>query len=242
MKTTITGSGRKVSLRRFAILGLSFCFLFFGGVFLLVGLLQPTAGETQAGRPSALERNLADTLGNLGLAKPWATNVQRRELIWQLDEVVNKTLSNVDADSLRKMLEDAAKDFAKTLAGESMASLVERCQKMLERQIAVHDATKDVHKAIQTNTSKKAGPKDQKISVELSDKQKAIVVDAKAAIEMLKGEGAAVAFLETFEKLCIDMECVQRRLESGDVGDDILAIEEGIIQTLKDVIAALHKR
>jgi hypothetical protein len=240
MKTTITGSGRKVSLRRFAILGLSFCFLFFGGVFLLVGLLQPTAGETQAGRPSALERNLADTLGNLGVAKSWATNVQRRELTWQLDEILNNlgsTRDKGDADFLQ-----AAKEFARTFAEESMASLGKRFQEMLEKQIAVHDETKGLHKAIQGNTGKKAGPKDQEISVELSGKQKAIIVDARAAIETLKRAAAAVAFPETLEELRNDMECVQRRLESGDVGDDILAIEEGIIQTLKDVIAALHKR
>jgi hypothetical protein len=100
MKTSMTGSRRKPSLRRFAILGLSFIFLLMGmgGVFFVVRFLQPNADETPAGRPSVLERNLAETLGHVGLAKSWAEKVQLREYMWQVDEILDKynaTLTSV---------------------------------------------------------------------------------------------------------------------------------------------------
>src|SRR5262245_43427957 len=56
--------------------------------------------------------------------------------------------------------------------------LVDRCQKMLDLQIAVYDGTRALNKVIEGHADKKPGPKDKQISVKLSKKQNAIVVEA----------------------------------------------------------------
>jgi hypothetical protein len=119
------------------------------------------------------------------------------------------------------------------------ASLAERCQKMLEMQIAVHDDTKALHKVVQGNADKKPRPKDKEISAKLAEKQKAIVVDATKTIAMLQGEGTATAFPEVFIELRSDMKRVQSRLDMCEVGMPTQAIEGDIIDTLKEIIRAL---
>jgi len=58
---------------------------------------------------------------------------------------------------------------------------------------------------------------------------------------MLEAEGTAVAFPEVFQQVREDMKIVQRRLELADVAPVTQAIEQDIIDTLKEMVDALKK-
>ena len=117
--------------------------------------------------------------------------------------------------------------------------LVDCCRKMLDIQIALHDGTKRLCKAVQGNTDKEPRPEDKQIALKLSDKQKTAIVEATTAINMLRAEGVAVSFPEVFEGLRTDMKRVQNRLAMSDVGLATQTIQKDIIETLKEMIRAL---
>lgn len=122
-----------------------------------------------------------------------------------------------------------------------LTDLLDRCQKMLDMQVAVYEGTERLHKIIEGARHKKPRPEDERASRKLSDKQKAIVVLATKAIDMLEADGAAVAFPEVFRLLRDDMKRVQRCLEMCAVGVTTQAIEKDIIDTLEEMIAATKR-
>jgi hypothetical protein len=72
-----------------------------------------------------------------------------------------------------------------------------------------------------------------------ADKQGDNVKDANAAIRIIEAEGSAVAFAEVFKQVREDMIVVQSRLNKTDSGVVTVQIENDIIDTLKDMVAAL---
>jgi hypothetical protein len=117
-----------------------------------------------------------------------------------------------------------------------LATLEARCKKMISMQIAVYDGTKGLHKIIEDHAEKTPRAEDKQILVKLSEKQRAIIAEATKAIEILQVEGAAVAFPEVFKVLREDMKRVQECLQMGDVGSATQAIEQDIIDALKEMI------
>ena len=60
-------------------------------------------------------------------------------------------------------------------------------------------------------------------------------------MKLLESEGSAVAFASVLEEVKGDMQAVQKRLAATWVDTDTQAIEENIIQMLKDMIESLKK-
>jgi hypothetical protein len=123
----------------------------------------------------------------------------------------------------------------------TLATLADRCQKMLDMQLDVYNGTKDLHAVIDGNGDKKPRPEDMKVSLKLADKIKDLAEEATKAADLLEAETAAVAFPEFFRDLRKDMQRVQDRLKKTDVGNETQAIEMDIIQSLREMIAALKK-
>ncbi len=105
--------------------------------------------------------------------------------------------------------------------------LLARCQKLLDAQTAVRDATAKL---------------DTAAIAKLSAKQKAIVAEATEVLASLKKDNAAVAFTKVFEGLLADMKRVRIRLDAGDVGAATQKLEDEIIATLKEMIHALKTK
>jgi hypothetical protein len=116
-----------------------------------------------------------------------------------------------------------------------------RCQKMLDLQIAVYGDTKDLHQVIQGTPGKRPRPEDRRASLKLAREEKAVVVEAAKAIDVLGAGEAALALPEALRELRKDAERVEGRLEVGDVGTDTQAIEQDIIDALKETIEALKE-
>jgi hypothetical protein len=151
------------------------------------------------------------------------------------DEAIRKL------DEARKRLEQLLRQLREEELERLLADLMARCQKMLRMQIHVYEGTLAVHKAIESNADKKANRQNKQDSLKLSDEEKAIVLEASKAIQILEEEGSAVAFPEVFVQVREDMRNVQKRLEIVDTGKITQATEEDIISTLRDMIKALEK-
>jgi hypothetical protein len=138
-----------------------------------------------------------------------------------------------DVEKAERLLEEKA---------EPLTALADRIQKMLDAQIVVRDGIKSLHKIIQDTPDKKPRPEDKKAALKLAEKEKDIVREATKVIKMLEKEAAAFAFTEVFREVRKDMERLQGRLESGDVGADTQALGQTIIESLEDMIGATKPR
>jgi hypothetical protein len=105
------------------------------------------------------------------------------------------------------------------------------CHKMLDIQIAVNKETRRLSKAAD---SKQA-------AIRLSSRVKEATGDATKVIDLIEADGSAVAFAEVFRELREDLKRVQKRLEAGDVGKATQAIQQDIVETLREMIEALTR-
>lgn len=158
--------------------------------------------------------------------KPASDNME--EAIKKLEEARKK---------LEKLLQQTREEELERL----LAALQARCEKMLAMQIAVLHGTQALDKNILKSEDKKPAHADKQRGLRLSDDEKEIVLEADKAIQMLEAEGSAVAFPEVFQQVREDMRHVQRRLYVTDAGVVTQAIEQDIIDTLKEMIEALKK-
>jgi hypothetical protein len=122
------------------------------------------------------------------------------------------------------------------------ADLATRSRKMLDLQTAVYEGTKALHKIIQGRADKKPRPEDHRAALKLAANEKDIVLEATKAIKFLEADGTAPAFTEVFQEMRKDMERLRLRLKGSDVGTDTQALEEDIIETLKEIISSFKKR
>src|SRR5262245_19863231 len=121
------------------------------------------------------------------------------------------------------------------------ANFLSRCQKLLDQQTAVYDGTKALHQVIRDTPDGKPRPEDRQAALRLASREKDLVVDAAKAVDLLEAEKAALAFPEVIRQLRKDMERVEGRLKVGDVGADTQAVEQEIIDTLREMIKALKE-
>ena len=120
-----------------------------------------------------------------------------------------------------------------------LVALTESCKTMLDAQVGVREESKRLDNAIRNNADKKPSDEDRETFRRISDKQKAIVAEVSKTIDMLTRDGSAAAFPEVFEQVRADMKVVQGRLEISEVGPATLAIQDDIIETLKEMIDSL---
>ena len=144
-------------------------------------------------------------------------------------------------EEARRRLEEILRQLREEEIERLLAKLEQRCRYMLEIQMEVYDGTVRVDKAIGTNPDKKASRAEEQRSLQLSDREEVIVVEANKAIHILEAEGTAVAFPQMFEQVRDDAKNVARRLGKADVGAVTQVIEQDIIAALKDMIEALKK-
>jgi hypothetical protein len=155
-------------------------------------------------------------------------------------------LSGLTAGELPRQSESGDSNKAKKVGEEeferTLATVLCRCEKMLDMQIAVYNGTKDLHKVIERNDDKKPRPQDKRVTLKLADNVEQIVAEATKVIDVMEAEKAAVAFPEFFRELRKDMKQVQDGLANCDVGVETQSIEQDIIQTLREMIVSLKKR
>jgi hypothetical protein len=121
-----------------------------------------------------------------------------------------------------------------------LTTLESRCREMLAMQREVKRGTIEVHKSILGNRGQKASRANQQDAGRLSDREQEIVKKADKAIAMVEEEGDHIAIAEILKQARTDMSEVQKRLGNTTVGLRTQAIEQDIIDTLEELIKALH--
>jgi hypothetical protein len=146
-----------------------------------------------------------------------------------------------ELEAAKKKLEDLLKQMREEEIERLLADLEKRCRYMLAVQTEVRDATVVLDKEIQRNVEKKPTLQQAGRSNKLADDEDKLVREADGALKLIRTEGSAVAFAEVFEQVRRDMEAVRVRLVKVFVDAETQTTENDIIDTLKEMIAALQK-
>lgn len=147
-------------------------------------------------------------------------------------------------EELKKAKEDLEKRLKQLREQELerlLANLEARVNKMLTMQKEVQSATKAINETVQKHPEKKAQPADFQNSQKQEDKEAEIIHEADKAIQLLQSEGSAVAFPAVFEEVRKDMSRVKERLHDANVGEQTIALEQDIIDSLEHMRDALKK-
>jgi hypothetical protein len=112
-----------------------------------------------------------------------------------------------------------------------------RLRKMLEMQNQVYDETKKLDKSDESVPQHEL----EIASASLSRQEDQIVSEADRALMLLQEDGSSVAFPEALQQAREDMKTVSGRLKRVKTEKITQALEEDIIATLEETLAALQK-
>jgi hypothetical protein len=134
-------------------------------------------------------------------------------------------------------LEEILRQLREEEIGRTLAMLEVRFRKMMEMQLRVYEDTLKLDK-------RPPDERDRYVTIEagkLSFQQRRIVMETDKCLTLLREEGSSAAFPETVEQMREDMQQVVDLLGQADVGRLTQGVEEDILQTLEELIAALEK-
>ncbi len=154
-------------------------------------------------------------------------------------EEQQKSIEKLEA--AKKKLEQLLNQLREEELEQLLALLEKRCAKMLAMQIEVRDNTVTLDSLVQKTNDKKPTREHNQSSLRLADREGEIIDEADKAIALLKGEGSAVAFPEVFQQVREDMDTVKKRLLLSNTGPITVGVENDIIASLEEMIAALKK-
>ncbi len=158
------------------------------------------------------------------------------------DGAVDKQTKAIkELEAAKKKLEDLLRQMREEEMERLLADLEKRCRYMLQMQIEVRDETVVLDKEITKEPEQKPTLIQTARVNKQADKEEEILREAAAALKLIQTEGSAVAFAEVFEQVSKDMENVANRLKRVNVDRVTQTIENDIIDTLKEMIAALQK-
>jgi hypothetical protein len=144
-------------------------------------------------------------------------------------------------DEAIRRLEDIVRQTRKEERERALNNLLARCKKMLALQTEILDGTEQIARELRKSGEKEPSLAQAARANKLADRQVESLREADAALKMVKEEGTAVAFAEVFEQVRKDMEVVKDRLGRADVASVTQAIENDLVETIKDIIRALEK-
>ena len=188
------------------------------------------AGEGTPGQKQVQEANQHQKQAEQKIA-----DSKQKEASGQQDKAIEKL------EQAQEKLEEILRQLREEEQERLLAALQLRCERMLQMQTEVYEQTVRVDRAIQENPDHKPTRANEQRSLQLSDREDKIAVEADQAIQLLREEGSAVAFPEVFMQVRDDMRIVARRLGKADVSAVTQVIEKEIINTLTEMIDALKK-
>jgi hypothetical protein len=154
-------------------------------------------------------------------------------------------------EEARNKLEERLRILRELELERLKANLKTRLERMLvlQKDVLLHssEGTIATWDSIQRNPDKKPADSDIQASLKLGDKEKEIVNECQKTIELLEGEGSAVALPVALQQVHADMKSVQLRLDPPpplqiDVGPFTQSIERDIIASLEEMIAVVTKK
>ncbi|MBY0233139.1 MAG: hypothetical protein K2W96_27970 [Gemmataceae bacterium] len=164
----------------------------------------------------------------LGKGKGGEAGEAMGEAVDALDDAINE-LDQEEGENRREREERKLRD------------LLARAKRMLKLQVPIRDGLEDLYLDIRKTSDEKATTAHGARANKLADAQTEPIREAEGALKLLADEGDAHAFLEVMGQLRTDMESLRARLDNVDVGKVSQRIADDIVETLKEMIAALEK-
>ncbi|QDU28080.1 hypothetical protein ETAA8_31730 [Anatilimnocola aggregata] len=142
-----------------------------------------------------------------------------------------------ELEKAKAELEEILRQLREEEVQRTLAALEARFRKMLEMQLKVYESTRRLDQVVAANRS------DQFVveSGRLGFDERKIAVEARKALTLLQEEGSSIAFPATVEQMEEDMLQVSERLAETKIDDITIGLEEDIISSLEEMIAALEK-
>jgi len=200
---------------------------------------QPSEGQSSSGEPQESEQTPAER------ATKRLKQAQQRmqQAMEELEEAKRNDAVEKQEQALRELeqakaeLERILRQLREEELERTLVLLEARFRKMLDAQVEVYEQTQKLDASqvnVQTHELEIAAGR-------LSRKEGQIVRDADRALVLLREDGTSVAFPEALEQAREDMQVVAERLAEVKLGLITQSLEEDIVATLEEILAALQK-
>jgi hypothetical protein len=191
---------------------------------------QESSEQSQSPSERAVEK-LKKAQQRMQQAQERLKEAQRKEAVEE-QEAALRELEQAKAE-LEKILRQLREEEMERL----LVLLEARLRKMLEMQNQVYDETKKLDKSAESVPQHEL----EIASASLSRQEDQIAGEADRALMLLQEDGSSVAFPEALQQAREDMRTVSDRLKRVKTEKITQALEEDIIATLEETLAALQK-
>jgi hypothetical protein len=207
----------------------------------------PAPGEPpQPTEPSPGQGGAAPPAGN----QPPAAQQRVREAEQRMREAQQRLAEAQRSESLEKQnaaleqlqeaiaeLEEVLRQLREEEKARVLTLLESRFRQMLEQQLRVYEATQRLDAIPEADRGRDLDIQANKLAFE----QRKIAGQADRCLTLLREEGSSVAFPEVVEQIRNDMESVSDRLAESKVGTLTQGLQQEIIASLEEMIAAFQK-
>ncbi len=207
---------------------------------------QPKEGEPMPGgqgQPMPMPPSEPQAQQNPARQRLQAAEQKMRDAQKKLDEAKRDEAKEAQ-EAARQELEKAKAELEQILRQlreeeieRTLAQLEARFRKMLEMQLRVNEATDRLAAIPEATRGREVDIESGKLAVE----QRKIGLEADKAYNLLLEEGSSIAFPESVEQMRGDMEQVANWLAKSKIDAVTLGVEEDIVTTLNELIAALQQ-
>jgi len=205
--------------------------------------------EPEQGQPGGEERNDKSAESSGGESAPGLKDVQdavpmQRQAAEQLEKGKPAEAEKKQAEALQKLqqardqLSDSLEQLRKEQQEELLAALEARFRAMLARQIECTRSARRLNDLGRENWRRT----DQFELVETANRQGAVAQEAEQSLFILTEEGTTVVFPRIVRQVRDDARDVAALLAAAHIGPDVVVMQEGIEQSLRELIDAVVER
>ena len=151
------------------------------------------------------------------------------------DAVEKQREAEAELRSAIEALEEILRQLREEEIERSLASLETRLRRMLEMQNKAFEETQ----RLQEITGEQAARQIEIRASKLAGEERKILNEGERAFLLLREEGSSAAFPEAMEQVNTDIGNVAERLARADIGKLTTTIEQEIISSLEEMVAAL---
>jgi hypothetical protein len=162
---------------------------------------------------------------------------QKLEQAQRKESIEEQQKAREELEKAKAELEKILKQLREEEMERTLQALEARFRKMLEMQVKVFEGTKKLDAIPVDERTREADVQAGRLG---GDEAK-IAIEAEKAMQLLEEEGSSVAFPATVEQMADDMRQVSERLNQGKTDTITQGLEEEIIATLEELLAAMEQ-
>ena len=187
-------------------------------------------GQPSQGSPSA-QKKIDQAQQSMGDAAESLEQDAAGEAVPKQDEAIEKL------EEAKKELEQALEQLRKEEREEALRDLESRFRELLAKQRPINEATLTLDEVGRDNFKRA----ERLRLADLSTDERELAKQAATCLHILDEEGTTIAFPRIVGQLGEDMETVAERLAVWKVGRVTQTIEQEIVETLEQLLAAVKK-